>query len=77
MIDDFITPSEVTELLRISDIGMAYSSESARRGGPTIMDLDTGYLRDSTNLKNIYNSDPKPAFKAEDFSFYKVRMKGG
>ena len=55
---------------------MAYSSDSAREGGPTIMDLDTGYLRDTTELKNIYSSDPKPAFAAKDFLFYKVRVTG-
>ena len=74
VIDDFITPSEVTEMLRIVDIGMAYSSESARTGGPTIMDLNTGYLRDTSELKNIYTSDSKPAFTAKDFSVYKVRI---
>ena len=72
VIDDFITPSEVTELLRIVDIGMAYSSESARTGGPTIMDLNTGYLRDTSELKNMYASKSKPAFTATDFSVYKV-----
>ena len=72
VIDDFITPAEVTELLRIVDIGMAYSSESAKAGGPTIMDLNTGYLRDTLELKNIYSSGSKPGFTAADFAFYKV-----
>ena len=72
VIDDFISPAEVTELLRIVNIGMAYSSESARMGGPTIMDLNTGYLRDTSELKNIYTSNSKPAFTSADFAFYKV-----
>lgn len=38
------------------------------------MDLDTGYLRDTNELKNIYSSDPKPAFAGKDFLFYKVRV---
>ena len=76
VIDDFITPAEVTELLRIVDIGMAYSSEAARTGGPTIMDLNTGYLRDTLELKNMYSSDCKPGFTAADFAFYKVHIAG-
>lgn len=72
MRDSFATPEEVMELRAIAEIGMANRS---RLGGPTIMDVNTGYVKDGQGLVNIYQQDrkspPIPRFTAEQFALYR------
>ncbi|KAL4175440.1 hypothetical protein KRP22_000406 [Phytophthora ramorum] len=56
LIDDFVTPEQVTQLLKIAEIGMQNRSQL---GGPTIMDINTGFVRDSEGLVNIYQPERK------------------
>lgn len=70
--DNFVTADEVAQLREIAEIGMANRS---RLGGPTIMDVNTGFVKDGDGLVNIYqkdrNSPPIPRFTAEQFALYR------
>ncbi|GLE11351.1 hypothetical protein PINS_up023731 [Pythium insidiosum] len=70
--DGFVTPAEVAQLREIAEIGMANRS---RLGGPTIMDINTGFVKDNNGLVNIYQSrrdaPPIPRFTAEQFDLYR------
>ncbi|RLN65451.1 hypothetical protein BBP00_00002848 [Phytophthora kernoviae] len=54
MKDNFITPEQVDQLREIAESGMANRS---KLGGPTIMDINTGFVRDSDGLVNIYQPE--------------------
>ncbi|CAH0513870.1 unnamed protein product [Peronospora belbahrii] len=56
VIDNFVTPSQVMRLREIAEIGMKNRSAL---GGPTIMDINTGYVRDSEGLINIYQPEKR------------------
>ncbi|TMW57606.1 hypothetical protein Poli38472_003531 [Pythium oligandrum] len=70
--DQFVTPEEVVQLREIAEVGMANRS---CLGGPTIMDINTGFVKDGDGLVNIYQSHPKaapiPRFTAEQFDLYR------
>ncbi|KAJ0399044.1 hypothetical protein ATCC90586_004503 [Pythium insidiosum] len=70
--DRFVTPEEVEQLREIAETGMANRS---RLGGPTIMDINTGFVKDNNGLVNIYQSrrdaPPIPRFTAEQFDLYR------
>ncbi|KAF1794166.1 Prolyl 4-hydroxylase, alpha subunit [Phytophthora cactorum] len=77
LIDNFVTPEQVTQLREIAEIGMQNRSEL---GGPTIMDINTGFVRDSEGLVNIYQpeqripNEDKPGvkrFTKKQFSLYR------
>lgn len=38
-------------------------------GGPTILDINTGFIRDSDGLDNLF-SHPQDIYTSEDFSHY-------
>lgn len=67
-----MTPQEVFELRAIAETGMANRS---KLGGPTIMDVNTGYVKDGQGLVNIYQKDRNalaiPRFTAEQFALYR------
>lgn len=54
VIDNFVTPEQVAQLREIAEIGMQNRSTL---GGPTIMDINTGFVRDSEGLVNIYQPE--------------------
>ncbi|EGZ20376.1 hypothetical protein PHYSODRAFT_350543 [Phytophthora sojae] len=56
VIDNFVTPKQVTQLREIAEAGMKGRS---KLGGPTIMDINTGFVRDSEGLVNIYQPESK------------------
>lgn len=70
--DNFVSPEEVVQLREIAETGMTNRS---KLGGPTIMDVNTGYVKDGQGLVNIYQSDrnapPTPRFTAEQFDLYR------
>jgi hypothetical protein len=51
VIDGVFSPSDVQPLLEIAKKGMR-QRESI--GGPTILDINTGYIRDSLGLENLF-----------------------
>lgn len=63
MEDDFLSPAEVSGLMDMMKVGFESSTIAA---GPAILDVDTGYLRD-TSLRNVY---PAANFSAEQFTLY-------
>ena len=46
----------MTQLREMAEIGMANRSA---RGGPTIMDINTGFVRNSEGLENIYQPEKR------------------
>lgn len=57
---------------RIAEEGMKFSSPKAIDGGPTIMDINTGYVRDPYGLNNMYTSESGPPDLAvSDFNLYR------
>jgi hypothetical protein len=70
--DGFVTPEEVDQLREIAEIGMA---NRTKLGGPTIMDINTGYVKDGDGLVNIYQktrtSPPEPRFTRNQFALYR------
>jgi len=72
--DNFVTKDEVSQLRAIVDFGMTYASPSAAKGGPTIMDINSGFVRDPESVVNMYN--PKggkaPAkFTSQQYDLYR------
>lgn len=75
MYDDFLTAAEVSHLRSIADVGMAGRS---KLGGPTIMDMNSGYVKDGQGLMNIYHSSKsRPVFTAQDYELYKRYLDWG
>eukprot|EP00939_MAST-03C_sp_MAST-3C-sp1_P001947 g1947.t1 len=75
MIDDFADVAEVERLRDIAFEGMRFSANptKATRGGPTIMDINSGFVRDPYGIRNMYEettSSDRPAFTSEDFALY-------
>ena len=57
---------DVSALRDIAEKGMATRTNN---GGPTILDLNTGYIRDSDGLENLFFSR-QGFFSAEEFEVY-------
>jgi hypothetical protein len=53
VVDDLFDESDIDALLAIAEKGM---SVRPSLGGPTILDLNTGYLRDSAGLVNLFEA---------------------
>uniref|UniRef100_M4BJF2 Uncharacterized protein n=1 Tax=Hyaloperonospora arabidopsidis (strain Emoy2) TaxID=559515 RepID=M4BJF2_HYAAE len=77
VMDNFVKPGQVTQLREIAEIGMESRSKI---GGPTIMDINTGFVRNSEGLVNIYQperripNEDKPGIKrftTKQFNLYR------
>ncbi|KAI9905540.1 hypothetical protein PsorP6_013467 [Peronosclerospora sorghi] len=77
VMDNFVTPKQVTQLREIAETGMRNRS---KLGGPTIMDINSGFVRDSEGLVNIYqpqsrlSNEKKPGsklFRKKQFNLYR------
>ena len=76
--DDFVSPAEAAQLLAMMQAGFARSRRSA---GPTILDVNTGYLREGGRVVNIYKDEldkatgrvtaPAVAFNDSDLALYR------
>lgn len=64
--DNAFHESDITSLHRIATTGMSLRENS---GGPTILDINTGFLRDTNGIQNIFMEDTD-IFSAEDFGHY-------
>lgn len=84
--DGFVTREENDALLRIARKGMAYSNAAAEFGGPTIMDINSGFVRDQDGMINMYapqqvadpsakphdrRGEPRVHFSDEEYGLYK------
>ncbi|ETV71421.1 hypothetical protein H257_13305 [Aphanomyces astaci] len=66
--DNFVSPAVVDALRDIADHGMQGRSTL---GGPTIMDINTGYVKDGNGLINLYRQDPPVQFTTEQYTLYR------
>ncbi|ETV93480.1 hypothetical protein, variant 1 [Aphanomyces invadans] len=66
--DNFVSPAVVDALRGIADHGMQGRSTL---GGPTIMDINTGYVKDGNGLINLYRQDPPVQFTTAQYTLYR------
>lgn len=66
IVDGVFTEDDITILRTIAEKGM---STRPNIGGPTILDINTGYIRDSAGLENLFMKS-QTVFTSEDFSHY-------
>lgn len=66
VVDGLFSLEDVEALRSIATKGMATREEV---GGPTILDLNTGYIRDSTGLENLFYTR-QGLFTAKEFEVY-------
>eukprot|EP00510_Aplanochytrium_minuta_P000416 CAMPEP_0184008600 /NCGR_PEP_ID=MMETSP0954-20121128/2071_1 /TAXON_ID=627963 /ORGANISM="Aplanochytrium sp, Strain PBS07" /LENGTH=130 /DNA_ID=CAMNT_0026287743 /DNA_START=271 /DNA_END=664 /DNA_ORIENTATION=+ len=70
VVDDFVSKEDVDILLGMMKRGMASSSQD---GGPTIMDVNSGFLKDSEGLITIYKPHRglnRVNFTAKEYEIY-------
>jgi hypothetical protein len=58
VIDDFITEDEVQRLRSTVEKGIASRRDD---GGPTIMDINSGFIKDGQGLVNLYKPGGRPS----------------
>eukprot|EP00658_Telonema_sp_P-2_P043677 TRINITY_DN31587_c0_g1_i1.p2 TRINITY_DN31587_c0_g1~~TRINITY_DN31587_c0_g1_i1.p2 ORF type:complete len:146 (+),score=22.85 TRINITY_DN31587_c0_g1_i1:153-590(+) len=72
--DNFITSEEATKLLQIVSQGMDFAPPSAAFGGPTIMDINSGFVRSSEGpVQNMYQPQDRAGFTQEPVSYTHLR----
>lgn len=64
--DDIFSINEASTLLALANKGMALRES---KGGPTILDINTGYIRDSQGLVNLFETE-NSIFEDSDFQNY-------
>jgi len=74
VVDGLFSEEEILKLLSISERALALRDAESRKaggsGGPSIFDLNTGFIRDSHGLDNIFFSRNLDLFSEEDFRSY-------
>ena len=69
VMDGVFEESDITALHEIAKKGM--SSRGTSVGGPTILDINTGFIRDSNGLENLFTRDESnKIFSDDDFAHY-------
>lgn len=66
VIDGLFSDVDIEKLHEIAVKGM---NQRPTLGGPTILDINTGYIRDSNGLENLFMKD-EDIFSSDDFSHY-------
>lgn len=66
VVDGIFSSQDIEQLHQIVKKGMSYRESL---GGPTILDINTGYIRDSAGLENLF-SRSQAVFSDDDFSHY-------
>eukprot|EP00937_MAST-01D_sp_MAST-1D-sp2_P003635 g3635.t1 len=77
VLDDFVSAAEVEQLRAIAQRGMApRDRERGTTSGPTIMDINTGYVRDPDGMANLFENakdkSKKGIFARADFKLYQA-----
>jgi hypothetical protein len=67
VVDGIFSNEEVDSLLRIAKNGM---DTRDNLGGPTILDINSGHIRDTAGLDNLFDENNNFTFSADDFSSY-------
>jgi len=67
--DDVFSEADILKLREIATKG--YATRGAGTGGPTILDINTGYVRDPDGLDNLFNRQGAGTiFTPDDFAHY-------
>ena len=67
--DDIFSEEEIMQLRAIATKG--YATRGEGEGGPTILDINTGYIRDPAGLENLFSREgAETIFHPEDFALY-------
>lgn len=66
VVDGIFDQADVDKLLAIANKGMSQRTDF---GGPTILDINTGYIRDSKGLDNLFMKG-NDIYSADDFAHY-------
>lgn len=66
VVDGIFSTKDIEQLHRIVEKGMSHRDSL---GGPTILDINTGYIRDSAGLENLF-SRSQAVFSDNDFGHY-------
>ena len=67
VVDGIFSGDDIDALLEIAKKGL--DKREGVRGGPSIVDINTGYIRDSNGLVNMFASD-ESVYTSEDFRVY-------
>ena len=68
VIDGLFEEADINSLLHVANKGMVIRPAL---GGPTILDLNTGFLRDTTGLVNLFTTEEfAGTFEQKDFDLY-------
>ena len=71
VIDNWLPPAEIDALRDIAARGAAAADATAAAGGPTIVDINSGFvMAPGARLVNLYQSKRKP-FGGEDYELYR------
>ena len=71
VIDDWLPPAEIDALRDIAARGADAADAAAASGGPTIVDINSGFvMAPGARLVNLYQSKRKP-FGGEDYELYR------
>jgi hypothetical protein len=68
VLDGLFSEQDIRTLHEIAVKGMSLRPNP---GGPTILDINTGFLRDSNGMTNIYNKPHNLLFEPHEFETYK------
>jgi hypothetical protein len=66
--DEFASDDEVALLRGIAEKGMLSKRSD---GGPTIMDLNSGFVRDGAGVINVHRGDTRVLFTKAEYEIYK------
>ena len=69
--DNLFEPEDISNLLSIAQKGLALR---AAVGGPTIVDINTGFIRDSEGIENMF-ARSEEVYTPSDFSVYGAIIK--
>ena len=72
VIDDWLPPAEIDALRDIARRGAAAADAAAASGGPTIVDINSGFvMAPGARLVNLYQTKSKKPFGGEDYELYR------
>ena len=72
VIDDWLPPAEIDALRDIAVRGAAAADAAAAAGGPTIVDINSGFvMAPGARLVNLYQTKSKKPFGGEDYELYR------
>ena len=72
VIDDWLPPAEIDALRDIARRGAAAADAAAASGGPTIVDINSGFvMAPGARLVNLYQTKSKKPFGSEDYELYR------